>query len=430
MSTAPSPYQRQANFTSFEQSSPTLPKRGTDLDAEFNAVRTLANALLTRLSEIQRDDGRLANGVVRPDALSTDTLTLIGSDITPRGDWATDTVYDVRDLVAVGGISYVAITEHLSGVFAADLAAGKWQGLTASQDAADIPFTPTGGLLSTDVQAALAEVAAALGGKQASNANLAALAGLTLGINDIVYATGPGALAVTTLTPVGRQLIQASSALTMRTVLELVKGVDPGNVVVLDGSARLPAVNGSLLTNVTPGNGTVGEAQLAATLNLAAKTVTLRAADKAVDYIEIRDEKAAGTDGGGFTQGAWQTRTLNTEHADAGGHATVAANQITLLAGTYLCDIDAPAGVVNSHQARLQNITDGTTTLVGTSEYTGSGNTTYTRSRITGRFTIASTKVFEVQHQCQTTKATDGFGNSANFGVTEVYTVARFWKVG
>jgi hypothetical protein len=177
-------------------------------------------------------------------------------------------------------------------------------------------------------------------------------------------------------------------------------------------------------------DGEVTAAKLAATLDLSAKTLTLSAAQKASDYIEIRDQKAAGTDGGGFTSGAWQTRDLNTEHADAGGHASVAANQITLAAGTYECDIEAPAGVCNAHQAKLYNVTDAADTLIGTTEYTGNGNTNYTRSRITGRFTIAAQKVFEVRHQCQTTKATDGFGNSANFGVTEIYTVARFWKVG
>lgn len=43
----------------------------------------------------------------------------------------------------------------------------------------------------------------------------------------------------------------------------------------------------------------VTAAKLAATLDLSGKALTLGASQKAVDYIEIRDEKAAGTDGGG-----------------------------------------------------------------------------------------------------------------------------------
>lgn len=82
-----------------------------------------------------------------------------------------------------------------------------------------------------------------------------------------------------------------------------------------------------------------------------------------------------------------------------------------------------------AHQARLYNITDSTTTLVGQSSYTGTGNTNTSHSQITGRFTIAAQKVFEVQHRVGTTRNTDGFGIAANFGEVEVYTVARFWKV-
>lgn len=176
-------------------------------------------------------------------------------------------------------------------------------------------------------------------------------------------------------------------------------------------------------------NGAVTAAKLAATLDLSTKTLTLSNAQRANDYIELRDEKAAGTDGGGFTSGAWQKRDLNTEHADTGGHASLASSQITLAAGTYVADIVCPAGVVDNHQARLYNVTDAATALVGTSMFCASGSTQYTQSQITGRFTIAVSSTFEVQHRCQTTKATDGLGNACNFGEVEVYTVARFWKV-
>ncbi len=148
------------------------------------------------------------------------------------------------------------------------------------------------------------------------------------------------------------------------------------------------------------------------------------------DYVEIRDEKAAGTDAGTFTSGAWQTRTLNTEASDASNLASLSSNQITLAAGTYVCDIECPAGVCANHQAKLYNVTDASDVLIGTSEYTDAGNTVYTKSRVTGRFTIAASKALEVRHRCGATKATDGFGKAANFGVTEVYAVARFWRVG
>lgn len=152
-------------------------------------------------------------------------------------------------------------------------------------------------------------------------------------------------------------------------------------------------------------------------------------ASTTIPYAQYNDEKSVGTDGGTFTLGAMRTRTLNTEHADADGIGTLAANQITLSAGTYLCDITCPAFEVSNHQARLRNITAGTTLVTGTSEYGDTSGDGIHSSLIIGRFTVAAAQVLEVQHQCLVTKATVGFGAAAGLG-TEIYTVARFWKVG
>lgn len=147
------------------------------------------------------------------------------------------------------------------------------------------------------------------------------------------------------------------------------------------------------------------------------------------DYLMYRDEKTQNTDGGGFTSGSWQTRELTVESADPGGYGSLSSNQITLLAGTYRVRISCPAFLVARHQARLQDITNTATLLLGTSafaEASGAGNNRdVTCSYIDGRITLAGTTVLEVQHQCQTTKTVNGFGIAANF-TTEVYTVAEF----
>lgn len=174
----------------------------------------------------------------------------------------------------------------------------------------------------------------------------------------------------------------------------------------------------------------VTAAKLATTLDLSSKTLTLSNAQKAVDYIEIRDEKSAGTNGGGFTSGAWQKRDLNTEHADTGNHASISSSQITLAAGTYECHIIVPGYNCNTHKARLRNTTDSTTTLVGTAARSATGGPDASTSTITGRFTIATSKTFEVQHRCETTALTSGYGPASSFAdEVEIYTVAQFWKV-
>ena len=67
---------------------------------------------------------------------------------------------------------------------------------------------------------------------------------------------------------------------------------------------------------------------------------------------------------------------------------------------------------------RFQNITNTTTDLIGTTERSGTSQTT---SMIKGKLTISSTTVYELQHQCQYTLATHGFGIAAGFG-TELFT--------
>lgn len=169
--------------------------------------------------------------------------------------------------------------------------------------------------------------------------------------------------------------------------------------------------------------------ELADTLDLSGKTLTLSAAQKAGDYLEYRDEKAAGTNGGTATSGSFQTRTINTEAADTGNYGSLSSNQITLAAGTYEAEIHVPgSNGINQFVAKLRNTTDSADTLIGTVAMAGGGNIA-DKSIITGRFTIAAQKTFEVQMRVTTTAANVGWGTACNLGVTEVYTIARFWKV-
>lgn len=78
MSQAPSPYAPQTSFSTLAvQPVTTTGLPGTQLDAEFLRLGQSANAAISRLSELQRDDGALRNGVVRIDSLGEDTLALV-----------------------------------------------------------------------------------------------------------------------------------------------------------------------------------------------------------------------------------------------------------------------------------------------------------------------------------------------------------------
>lgn len=144
-------------------------------------------------------------------------------------------------------------------------------------------------------------------------------------------------------------------------------------------------------------------------------------------YIHVVDEKPQSTSAGQFDQDAWRTRDLNTIKTDETGSVSLSSNQLTLPAGTYICKIYAFARSVGKNKAKLRNITDSTDVLFGHNMESNGG--TVVPSIIAGKFTISSSKTFEIQHKCGTTHSS-GFGVTNELGVDpELYLIAEFWKV-
>lgn len=125
---------------------------GTKLDAEFIDVSRATTEIISRLSLIQRDDGKLANESVHPDALASATLAMMGGSWEPRGEWATSTLYQAGDVVSKSEASYVATTQHVSGNFNTDLTLAKWvriAGAEVTLDSITGNFTMAGTLFFT-----------------------------------------------------------------------------------------------------------------------------------------------------------------------------------------------------------------------------------------------------------------------------------------
>ena len=152
---------------------------------------------------------------------------------------------------------------------------------------------------------------------------------------------------------------------------------------------------------------------------------TTTTAGKFASYAIICDQKSSSTNGGTFTQDAWQTRDLNTEIADADGIVSISSNQFTLQAGTYLIKASAPGYYVYDHMAKLYDVTASADVALGTSEYTSAQ--AQTRSFFTARVTISGATTYEIRHKCYNTKVNNGFGENTGIGV-EKYTIVEIYK--
>ena len=147
----------------------------------------------------------------------------------------------------------------------------------------------------------------------------------------------------------------------------------------------------------------------------------------AMAYILIQDQKASSVAGGTSVIGSWLKRTLNTEVADDGGYATLSSSVVALDAGTWIAKWRSPIRQGDRHQSKLINTSD-TIEYLGSSAFAASAATDQNDSFGSAKFTITSTKNFEVQYQTQTALITTGLGVAVTWG-GNVYAQLEFWKV-
>lgn len=154
----PSPYNRQFSFTNFSSAFPSTPLPGQSVDGELNAVQQTLAQVLANLALIQRDDGAIANGSIGTAQLSS----AITVGFTVPTVWQTGVAYITNPASTVfhGAAFYSCRVAHTAGTFATDLAAGKWLLILDLSSipivaASQVPVTPAGGIIATNVQDAL-----------------------------------------------------------------------------------------------------------------------------------------------------------------------------------------------------------------------------------------------------------------------------------
>jgi len=143
-----------------------------------------------------------------------------------------------------------------------------------------------------------------------------------------------------------------------------------------------------------------------------------------VEFAIYQDIKPEDTSPGNFISGIWVTRTLNTTTFDNSENINLDNNIIQLSPGTYLIECSTPAYNTDNHSARLQNITNNTSVLIGTLEI-ALNNDVCTRSFIIGVITISEQSNFEIQHWC----LSNGYLGPTQNGQQNVYTQIYIQKL-
>ena len=147
-----------------------------------------------------------------------------------------------------------------------------------------------------------------------------------------------------------------------------------------------------------------------------------------VSYALLADRHGATAgDRGTFTADAWQTRSLNNEVVDTDNIVSLSSNQFTLQAGTYQIKFGACAYKVNRHVTRLREISPTAQTIAsGSAQYSWASGADLQWSRGWVRTTITQATTYEIQHRCQTTQSSNGFGfqmtfSGADYVQVEIY---------
>jgi len=145
------------------------------LNSNFQAIRDAFDVLLglngtsgannTLTGNVDAGNNRIIN-IAQLEAaallLNSVNITSLFGNLNPRGDWATSTVYALRDIVYETDTVYICIEAHTSGTFSTDLAADKW--MVFSNPTLDtslpVPITDggTGSTSASDARTALSLV--------------------------------------------------------------------------------------------------------------------------------------------------------------------------------------------------------------------------------------------------------------------------------
>jgi hypothetical protein len=202
----------------------------------------------------------------------------------------------------------------------------------------------------------------------------------------------------------GVGLVGAGTTLGATSTIAVDVGTEPGQIPQLGADGKLPS---SVLPEpVEP----------------------LPQAGSALKFAYLKDIKPSGAHGGTCRSGGWLVRDLTTLQGDSSFVSLNGDNTFILQPGTYHLEGQAPAFLLNMHQAVLRNEDNSSDVLVGTSAMGNSSFGSLTLSYITGQVTLTQPTRLSIRHRCTLTMNNFGFGVAHSFGTPEIYSILKIIK--
>ena len=176
-----------------------------------------------------------------------------------------------------------------------------------------------------------------------------------------------------------------------------------------------------------------------------------RETDETLHWI-VQDVKSTGSNGGTAREGVWQTRTLNSLSGSGADNCTLQNDRMILKRGTYKVTASVPAYGVETHRARLYNVSRNATAHYGPTQHAngvddgdddssggnngnGNGNnkknstsiSVQTFAALKGLVSVTEdSEQFEMQHYCSNSHESSGLGRAQGLsGVPEIYTTVE-----
>jgi hypothetical protein len=191
---------------------------------------------------------------------------------------------------------------------------------------------------------------------------------------------------------------------------------DINNNSITSTTGNITTINNTTLN--TTGTATIGTADITQA-NIASQGV-----------IVLENQVTTGVSGGGSVSGAWRNRVLNVEVLDSGGHCSLSSDTFTLGAGTYFFTCRTTFFGAQRPIARIYNTSDAS--VVAHSGQVSDGGTNNMVGVITGGFTIASAKNFNLQYATNISIGSNGLGLPNQSGQTvpyEIYSQITLFKL-